>query len=274
VPWGHGPVKVLTSDIKNRQLWQTAGDLMSYRLGSGLAASASRMVRQCFVSEAHRCSVVCAAWQCPCVSSAPIRATSAEWCSLPAAPLALGSVAGLHMAVLSRSAVLPGPRCHKEAHLLEQPPLSCRIVPFDSTKVPIRELAAHQAPPLPSDGSGNQRLHKVGPDCLGTSSMGTQTLETLACNCCDELPKLGSPTFPCYHFPPRKKVQDAPSQCSAPVLLPAGKRRQKPFFCEIPRGACKAMCRGVQTGYALYAPENLRSEASGPCHGHSGSVPF
>ena len=32
------PLKVLTPDIKNRQLWQTAGDLMSYRLGSAPAA--------------------------------------------------------------------------------------------------------------------------------------------------------------------------------------------------------------------------------------------
>lgn len=129
---------VLTPDIKNRQLWQTAGDLMSYRLGSpqvlcGLCSVAVPM-RELSAHQSHQCQMVLSA--CP--------------------------------------------RCKKE--------------------VPIRELAAHQ----------------VGPDCLGSSSMGTQTLE--------------------------KKVQDAPSQCSAPVLLPAG----------------------VQTGYALYAPENLRSEEPVP----------
>ncbi|CAE7760617.1 faah-1, partial [Symbiodinium microadriaticum] len=129
---------VLTSDIKNRQLWQTAGDLMSYRLGSP--------------------QVLCGL----CSMAVPMRELSA------------------HQSHQCRMVLSACPRCHKE--------------------VPIRELAAHQ----------------VGPDCLGTSSMGTQTLE--------------------------KKVQDAPSQCSAPVLLPAG----------------------VQTGYALYAPENLRSEEPVP----------
>ncbi|CAE7439351.1 SPCC550.07, partial [Symbiodinium necroappetens] len=103
---------VLTSDIKNRQLWQTAGDLMSYRLGSP--------------------QVLCGL----CSMAVPMRELSA------------------HQSHQCRMVLSACPRCHKE--------------------VPIRELAAHQ----------------VGPDCLGTSSMGTQTLE--------------------------KKVQDAPSQCSVP----------------------------------------------------------
>ncbi|CAE7462861.1 SPCC550.07 [Symbiodinium pilosum] len=94
---------VLTSDIKNRQQWQTAGDLMSYRVGSPPV--------QCGL----------------CSMTLPMRELAA------------------HQKDQCRMVISECPRCHKQ--------------------VPIRELAAHQ----------------VGPDCLSTFSLGTQTLEILGC---------------------------------------------------------------------------------------------
>ena len=142
-----------------------------------LHISATRMVRQCFESEAHRCSVVCAAWQCPCVSLALIRVTNAKWCSRPAA----ASSAWPHVRGLS-------PSLNSRSSLQERGPLLGRVANNPACQrldaryrfVSWRRIR-HLCLCMVLAGLETSGCNKVGPDCLGSSSMGTQTLETLAC---------------------------------------------------------------------------------------------